>query len=327
MINIRRNCFETNSSSMHSLVVSKIIKPYTEKELCLGYDDWYKEKNKNFDLWDWMDPGDMVFERSPFQVLRTPKDKLRYYVAYKLGTYKTPKKSDIKRIEDFIMKQTGITDRKKIVLYKIEDDWYGKNKLRKNKTYGAVYANDTGETPMHYVEKNGITMEDLILNPKYTIIIDGDESQDFKALFEAGIINADDLDDISSGADFWNDAETSIYINWFDEEEETEEGITEFLKDRIFDYTKIIAFKSEFFANEENLKMHEREYQLGKERTNNIIKNIIKKAKETNPKIKTKFCAYSYSDQSKLSMNDLKDIDLSIYDMVEVEDFDDEEWK
>lgn len=323
MINIRRNCFETNSSSMHSLVVSRIIKPYSKEELALGYSDWRKERNQDFDLWEWIEANDMIFERSPFQVLRTPVEKLRYYTAYTLGNYKKPKKSDIKKIEDFVMKQTGITNRKKIKLYKEDTEWYKPKKLRKNITYGAVYSNDTGEDPMHYVERKGITMEDLILNPKYTIVVDGDEIQYFKALFEAGIIDADNLEDISSGADFWNDSETSIYLNWLDEDDI--ESLDDFVSERVFNYTKTLVFRSQFVLDESTNKYSQKEYSLDSVQLNEVIKQIIAKATQINPHIDVVFCAYT-DDDEKLTMNDLKDLDLSMYKLIQIENHDDERW-
>ena len=74
---IRKNTFETNSSSMHSLVITKTAKPYTkwEKEL-----EYYGDK---FELFGCCDTH--TFERHPFEVLSSPKDKLRYYVAHYVG--------------------------------------------------------------------------------------------------------------------------------------------------------------------------------------------------------------------------------------------------
>jgi len=326
MINIRRHCFETNSSSMHSLVVSKIIKPYTKDELALGYDDWDREKNRDFDLWGWISRNEMGYERSPFQVLRTPLDKLRYYVAYTLGGYTSPAKSEIKRIQDFVMKQTGITDRSKIILGKDDDDRYKPKKKRKNISYGYVSGNDTGEDPMHYVKKHNISMEELILNPKYTIIVDGDESQLFKSLFEAGIINAEDLEDISSGADFWNDSdfclyETAMYKN-------SEEQLKEWIKEGINPLTKNIVFRFEFTEDSEDEEDMNRTQESIKEFNKDIeiFKNLINYAKSLKSDIKSVFSAYSYSRKEKITMKDLMGLDLSPFDKVEIDNYDDERW-
>lgn len=326
MINIRRHCFETNSSSMHSLVVSKIIKPYTKEELSLGYTDWEKEQNKDFDLWYWVNRDEMYYERSPFQVLRTPLEKLRYYVAYTLGGYDKPKKEDIKKIQDFVMKQTGITDRNKIILGKEDEDYTKPKKSRKNTFYGQVCMNDTGEDPMHYVNKHNISMEDLILNPKYTIIVDGDESHLFKSLFEAGIINAEDLEDISSGADFWNDSdfclyETAVYKN-------SEEELKEWIKEGINPLTKNIVFRFEFTEDSEDEEDINKTQESIKEFNKDIeiFKKLIVYAKSLNSNIKSVFSAYSYSRKEKITMKDLIDLDLSPFDKVEIENYDDERW-
>lgn len=88
---IRKSCFETNSSSMHSLVVTKKNSNIrmTQKEIRDEFylnDPWYKERHKNdekeivkIDLWD------NEFGRSPFNVLVTFKDKLAYAVAEYCG--------------------------------------------------------------------------------------------------------------------------------------------------------------------------------------------------------------------------------------------------
>ena len=52
MISIRKGCFETNSSSMHSLAIWKKCKPYDDYELSLGtkYDNAEDKENKSFEL-------------------------------------------------------------------------------------------------------------------------------------------------------------------------------------------------------------------------------------------------------------------------------------
>ena len=326
MINIRRNCFETNSSSMHSLVVSKLVKSYTKEELALGYDDWDKERNRDFDLWQWMNKDEMYFERSPFQVLRTPLKKLQYYSAYVLGGCEPPRKTDIKRIQDFIMKQTGITDRKKIILGKADKDYYKPKKYRKTTFYGCVSSNDSGEDPMHYVKKHNISMEELILNPKYTIIVDGDESQLFKSLFDCGIINAEDLEDISSGADYWNDADYIIYdLALY---KNSEEQLKEWLTEGINPLVKNVVFRFEFTddkEDEEELTDKEKSIQEFNKDIE-VIKNLITYAKKLNPNIKAVFSAYTYSNKCIITMKDLIDLDLSMFDKVEIENHDDERW-
>ena len=57
MINIRQNVFETNSSSMHSLVVVKHPKPYDSHEL--KFNVW--SEDRDFNLFDWHEAG--TYER------------------------------------------------------------------------------------------------------------------------------------------------------------------------------------------------------------------------------------------------------------------------
>lgn len=88
---IRQKCYETNSSSMHSCVMTK-----KNKGVCMTQDeirdefylneDWYKERHKN-------DEQEIVklhfyyneFGRSPFEVLSSFKEKLTYAIAEYCG--------------------------------------------------------------------------------------------------------------------------------------------------------------------------------------------------------------------------------------------------
>ncbi len=71
---IRQGVFETNSSSIHSLVVKKDSAYYTEEEVreCV-----YVQENGKVDL----RYEDMYFGRSPFQVLTSFGEKLQYVLA------------------------------------------------------------------------------------------------------------------------------------------------------------------------------------------------------------------------------------------------------
>ena len=76
MIQIRSNCFETNSSSSHSLIITKgDAGHYTPKE---AYDELYWMNDDG--TWS-PSSDDMYFGRSPFKVLSSFKDKLCYAYA------------------------------------------------------------------------------------------------------------------------------------------------------------------------------------------------------------------------------------------------------
>lgn len=193
---IRNQTFETNSSSMHSLVVVKDPKPYTADEL--NFDNYRQDE---FDLFEY-DEG--YYERYPFKVLRTPRDKMKYYVAKYIGI--SENKEEIKKVKDFLSEQLGIKKSKIKITTADGEESYGYK-------YGYVKENDTGENPFVYIEKNKIPMEEFILNPKYVIIVDGDEYQEFRKLFESNILDANNFEYISSGVSFWNQDIYKIRLN------------------------------------------------------------------------------------------------------------------
>lgn len=198
---IRYGTFETNSSSMHSLVVVKDPKPYDYDDTSFDLGVWGNE----FYLF-WHNEGN--YGRSPFQVLRTPMDKLRYYVAYYIGNCK--KNNLIRKVKNFIHKQTNI-DINKINIKSYNELW--EDEKDEYKGYGYASLNDTGEDVFVYIEKNNISMEEFVLNPKYIVIVDGDEYQEFRKLFESNILDANDFEYISSGVGFWNKDTYTIRLN------------------------------------------------------------------------------------------------------------------
>ncbi|MDY6354343.1 MAG: hypothetical protein SPL66_06020 [Lachnospiraceae bacterium] len=72
---IRYGTFETNSSSMHNIIISKTKGPYTKEEL---YDGIYV---RTYDNTLNIDEYDLCFGRAPFQLLCTFYDKFRYAIA------------------------------------------------------------------------------------------------------------------------------------------------------------------------------------------------------------------------------------------------------
>ena len=113
---IRRNVFETNSSSMHSLVIMKQEEKYTPEEISKGV---YLHKDidtgESCCVWEPWD-HEMDFGRAPFRVLGTFADKWLYACAslvneYNDKTYKELVKLAIKYVPGL----------KKIKLPMIED--------------------------------------------------------------------------------------------------------------------------------------------------------------------------------------------------------------
>ena len=238
MISIRKGCFETNSSSMHSLAIWKNVKEYGDYDLSLGTKYNRDKEDGEFELLEhcYNDGDDYRFGRAPYKQLRTPIQKLRYIVGYYI-TYKYPEEDEGKEVDydsepiyyfenkevekelyHLIEKYTGY---KKVKWYKEVTDWKyvrtedGKDKRvcyeRKEYPDTDTY-NDSGEDVMHFIKRKNITLEDLIFSPKYTIQVDGDEYQEWKDMFKFNMINIDNLEDISSGIDYWTDNEFTFYI-------------------------------------------------------------------------------------------------------------------
>ena len=88
---IRKECLETNSSSMHSLIVTKENENIrmTQKEIRDEFylnEEWYKERHKDDEkeIVE-IDPWNNDFGRSPFSVLSSFRDKLAYAIAEYCG--------------------------------------------------------------------------------------------------------------------------------------------------------------------------------------------------------------------------------------------------
>lgn len=222
MISIKKGCFETNSSSMHSLAIWKKVKPYSEYELSLGT---YYDKDKTvFELFDFCsrEPEDYEFGRYPYRQLTTPIEKLRYIVGLYID-YEYPIKEGTEDESDYEKEPTYFFTDKEVEeelirlvkkythcekiewsFQKEEMNWDHKWEMR---TYypSTSTTNDSGEDVTQFVKRKGISLEDLIFSPRYTIQVDGDEYGEFKDMFEFGMIDLNNLEDISSGVDYWTD--------------------------------------------------------------------------------------------------------------------------
>lgn len=96
---IRKSVWESNSSSMHSLIVTKKNSNVrmTQEEIRSEFyldEDWYKERHKNdYEEIVKIDPWDNNYGRSPFTILSSFSDKLSYAIAeycgenYRIASY------------------------------------------------------------------------------------------------------------------------------------------------------------------------------------------------------------------------------------------------
>ena len=96
MITVRKGVFETNSSSMHSICVMKNKGKYTDEDFWI-------------DMYVWQDGelvlGGLEFERAPFRLLTTFKEKLEYAIASLCGNEEREAADDqFRKIESLVHK-------------------------------------------------------------------------------------------------------------------------------------------------------------------------------------------------------------------------------
>lgn len=163
MIQIRRNTFETNSSSSHSLVImtDKIIKE-TGEDLYLTHDEMLESLHRVsrgvYKPWN----NNWYFGRSPFRPLNTFEWKLQY-------TYANCRedKDKIKEVTN-ILKEL-VPEIKKVSI-----------------------PEDCGVDDVElfgWLEKYNISLKEFLTNKKYVIIQDGDEYCIWKDLINCGLID------------------------------------------------------------------------------------------------------------------------------------------
>ena len=170
---------------------------------------------------------------------------------------------------------------------------------------------------MHYILRKGISLEDLVMNPKYTIIVDGDEYCLFKGLFEAGIINANDLEDISTNKSFWNDDiyECSYYFYNYHTASEDEEGET--IKDIVGDiksYQHTFKLRLDPFDDLEKFPYNEE-----------LIQKLLDAVKAKRPDIKLILSFYNYEKDKDVTTFKYNRNSINKFDSIEYETEKDDE--
>ena len=206
MKQIRQGCFETNSSSMHSLVIKKeddfVSKETLDREMYVyrmtseRVPKWITEDDCGILTIYIRDEYDIHFERTPFKVIATIDDKICYYIASECET-----QEDLDNLNATLKE---IFDPLKKIKYHTYDD-FGKAKYT---PYG--YAENYGYFKKA-LKENQITLKDFLTNNKYIVIVDGDEYQEFTAMRDSGIINYRDIDKIYTWPD--GGCELTIYDN------------------------------------------------------------------------------------------------------------------
>lgn len=226
---IRRGCFETNSSSQHSLCIMKRDDKYTPEEILeeiyLCKDKETGEEKCVWDIWD----HDLEFGRSPFRALSTFTDKWLYACAslvhdYNDETYKElialalkyipglkkvelpttsdscADKDDEEHKDDEYFQKYGKTEDELVeYLTQKEKDWGMEIDYWKSSSgywhYDRPFTGYVDENILSgFLKKEGITLEEYLINKKYVVIQDGDEYGYFGDMKRSGLINLDAID-------------------------------------------------------------------------------------------------------------------------------------
>ena len=213
----RSGCFETNSSSMHSIVVTKEKGNSTFLEYNTGY-HWEDYRLRQ---------DDIEFGRYPLQLLGSIKDKARYAIA---SAYNDQEK--IQKIIDTVKDITGGTElivekyhteeyrnaetKEEIPWFNVEwvedteDEGYEiailkseknlppdqRTEIEFNEVYewqGYVDHQSEGLLDRFLAEEK-ITLREFLEKKKYAVIIDGDECCEFGKFIRAGLINLDNIE-------------------------------------------------------------------------------------------------------------------------------------
>ncbi len=196
---VRRNVFETNSSSMHSLVIKKESVYFTNEE---ARDGIYVNENGIFDL----SLEEMYFGRSPFQVLYTLLDKAKYVLAsmcmYKDdAVYKEVKNVIHSYIPEFIDFELELRAHTYNSISTTEEEikkWAGEGNYAKKDDNWITWEYELGgvdkDILSSFLKKENITITEFLKNKRYIVIVDGDEYRIYKDMKRNGLINTDNIE-------------------------------------------------------------------------------------------------------------------------------------
>lgn len=228
---IRRNVFETNSSSMHSLVVMRKDERYTQEEISKGI---YLSKDKETGekcVWKIWDDDELYYGRSPFKVLFSFKDKWKYAMAslvleYNDKIYKEllniamknipglkkiklptiikyfPNVQSEKYIDSDYAKKYGKTEEELVkYLRKKEEEWELDEEIGYWEDCYGDWCFDMPHTGMAdenilsgFLEKENIILEEFLLNKRYIVVVDGDEYCIYNDMKKVGLIDKNAID-------------------------------------------------------------------------------------------------------------------------------------
>lgn len=210
-----RKAFETNSSSMHSIIIKK-----TEGKS--GTEDIYSDKVLN------LYSSDLHFGTYPFRILRTFLQKLEFAVASYSNSFSI-KANDFDKIEELkniVKEKLGLELRlptttleeyrradnhkwisgfdiewisdpddttSEICIYK--DDPSVEIEYRKVEVVDADIDHQSAGLLQMFMDRYNVTLEEFLTNSKYIVIIDGDEYCEFDNIRMSGILNTENIEE------------------------------------------------------------------------------------------------------------------------------------
>lgn len=174
MKQIRRNVFETNSSSSHSLVITTDNEHYTREEINKNF---YVTKKGIVRLWE----SSLEFYRSPFDMLVTFKDKLRYAIASSNGNLVDECREICKKyVDGFIDFEFDTKDY--VWDSNVKDYVEAKSPIP---NYGGTDDYQIEGWLKHY----NISLEEFLTNKRYIVVVDGDEYCVWSNIKNSGLVD------------------------------------------------------------------------------------------------------------------------------------------
>lgn len=199
-----RPSFETNSSSMHSIILTNIDGNSNKGEL-YAWNDGYAH------IWD----NDITFERSPFQLLSTMKDKIFFAIAsFADDEEKIEEIREITReifgcelkfpmedVEEYRRADDHswvsgydvewVTDpednTKEVLVYK--PDHSVELEYREYQRINGYIDHQSVGLLQNFIKKHDVSLRDFITKAKYIVVIDGDEHCEFENILKSGIVD------------------------------------------------------------------------------------------------------------------------------------------
>lgn len=175
IINIRRNIFETNSSSMHSIAIRKEHHMFNEN----GLPNIYLNSKGKKNVYDF----DLSFGRYPFRPLLTLFEKALYLIAIYRYEDEFPedwaKKNIYPIIKKYYPKFTGFN--------------YPTETYSDEINYGYVDLGLSCLLKSFFVEHN-ISIEEFLTDTAYVVFIDGDEYYELQKYLDFGLIHKEDFE-------------------------------------------------------------------------------------------------------------------------------------